>query len=79
MPLLRQAKLLDFRLISKHECIIPWQQTCQCQWHVCFWKKIKKFFCGYFWLQSSLIIEKEMDIFTLPKWCKQCWNCETWP
>jgi len=27
MPLLRQVKLLDFRLISKYECIVPWQQT----------------------------------------------------
>jgi len=27
MPLLRQVKLLDFRLISKYECIVPRQQT----------------------------------------------------
>jgi len=32
MQLLSQVKLLDFRLISKYECIIPWQLRCYNLW-----------------------------------------------
>jgi len=28
MSLLSQVKLFDFRLISKHECVVPWQPRC---------------------------------------------------